>query len=172
MTAPEVAFLLNTLASVVSAQPADHPLRRVNRDTTQLYDGDGTIDMTTPQRSRTAPLKQANYVGVRAVRESPRPVGTEYDHELVMTCSVRVEGLHYRERGHLDPDGTEGVAFDALCREIQRGILAERSFPAVGRSDTAYHTLTIENVDEQAAADADFGRQEFDVLFHGYEDLP
>lgn len=172
MTAPEVEFLLDTVASVVTDQPAEHELRRVNRDTSRVYDGDGTLDMTTPQHRRTAPLEVANYVGVRSVGESPTPIGTEYDHDLEMTCSVRVEGMSAREHGHIDPDGDGGVVFDALCRALQRSVLAERSYPDVGRPDTTYHTLTVANVDDQAAEYADFSRAEWDVQFRGYETLP
>ncbi|WP_200895661.1 hypothetical protein [Halorubrum saccharovorum] len=61
----EIQFLLeDVLDAVVDAQPEDHPLFRVNRDTSTVYETDETLDMQTPIQTRKKQLQRANFVGV------------------------------------------------------------------------------------------------------------
>ena len=45
MTAAPVEWVLDELGAVVDAQPAAHPLRRVDRDNSLVYDDWGDFDM-------------------------------------------------------------------------------------------------------------------------------
>jgi hypothetical protein len=168
----EVDWVLDQLASVVDAQPADHPLKRVDRDDSQVYDGSDSVDMTTPLHKRTEALKKANFVGARLADRAPEPIGTEFNHSLETVVGLRVEGLHHREWGHVDPAGSDGVVFPSLVRDIRRTLLGAREFPDPGLSNTSYHTLVVTNEDPQSAEYGDFYRWEADVVFRGYEDLP
>ncbi len=171
MTA-EVDWVLDQLASVVDSQPADHPLRRVDRDNSRVYEGSQTVDMTTPMRDRTEELEKANFVGASLADRANDAIGTEFDHRVETVVGVRLEGVHYSEWGHIDPDGEEGVAFDALTREVRRTLLAAREFPSPSTPYTGYHSLFVRNEDYQMSEHSDFYRWSADVVLAGYEDLP
>lgn len=171
MTA-EVDWVLDQLASVVDSQPADHPLKRVDRDNSQVYEGSGSVDMTTPLRERTEELKQANYVAARHADRSTEAIGTEYDHDIETVVSIRTEGLHHSEWGHIDPDSSDGVPWNGLILNIRRTLLAAREFPDPSASNTQYHSLFVRNEDPQSSEYSDFYRWEADVVLKGYETLP
>jgi hypothetical protein len=171
MTA-EVDWVLDQLASVVNDQPADHPLRRVDRDHSRVYESSQTVDMTTPIRKRKEQLQQANYVGATHADRSPDPIGTEYDHRIETVVGIRLEGAHHSEWGHIDPDGNEGVAFDTLTRQVRRTLLAAREFPDPSAPHTQYHSLFVRNTDYQLSDYSDFYRWSADVVLAGYEQLP
>lgn len=185
MTAAEVEFLLDALEPVVDGQPTEHPLRRVDRDNSRVYETGEALDMQTPLYKRTEDLEKANYVGVASQSTDPTPAGPNNRYELITVCSVRLEGLTSEggEWGHIDPDayggdsygsggyGTnDGVPFSALFRDVFDAIKAEMSYPAVGRPGVSYCDLTITNVDKQLSNWSDFYRAEFDVQFRGYTD--
>lgn len=157
----EVEWVLAQLKSVVDAQPADHPLKRVNRNDSDTLDGN--------IHDRTGNLRVANYVGVGGGDRSSTPVGTEYDRRLETTVGVRIEGMHHHERGHIDPDGTNAVAFDTLVHDVRDAIDAGLEFPSVGASNINYHTAYIENETNRSSNYADFYEYRFDVRFVGYE---
>lgn len=160
----EVDWVLAQLQSVVDAQPVDHPLTRVNRDDSKLLEGD--------IRSKEGELQDSNFVGATLADRSSEPLGTEFDNRVEAVVGVRVVGLHHDKFGHVDPDGLDGVVFDALVDDVREAIEAERSFPSVGREDTSYHTLFIENDAPQSSDWRDFYRYDFDVRFAGYRTLP
>ena len=175
MSTHEVEFLLEALADVVDAQPADHPLRRVDRDTSRVYETGGTLDMQSPLYTRKADLKKANYVGVASQTTDPTPAGPNERYELVATASIRLEALTRDggEWGHVHPEGESGApTFDGLFRAVFDAVRTEMSYPDVGRPGVAYRDLTITNIDEQLSDDKDFYRAEFDVQFRGYTDTP
>lgn len=174
MTA-EVDWVLEQFESVVNAQPAGHPLYRVDRDNSLVYETGDSLDMQTPIRDRTGELKQANYVGVANASKSDSPIGTEFDLDVGRVVSVRVEGLHHSEWGHVDPDGTDGVVFDddtGLVADLQAALQAEREFPAVGRNGTTYTHLLLQDYGMRSVEYGDYYRHDFEVLFDGFEDLP
>jgi len=160
----EVDFVLDQLASVVNAQPAAHPLRRVDRDDSD--DLDGSI------RTREAELQAANYVGASLADESTSPVGSAYDHDYERVVGLRIEGLHHSQYGHVDPDGANGVVWDDLVHSIRHELLGSRTFPAAGRSDVDYTDLRLQNEAPQSADYADYYRYDADIVFRGYETLP
>jgi hypothetical protein len=169
----EVAYLLDdVLQSVVDAQPADHPLRRVDRDNSTVYETDATLDMQEPAPRRTDDVKKANYVGVASQSETPTPAGPGQRYELQTAASVRLEGLTADEFGHIHGTVRNAVPFKALFREVFEAIQAEMSYPDVGRPGVTYRDLTITNVDDAQSEYADFYRAEFDVQFRGYTDTP
>jgi hypothetical protein len=169
----EVAYLLDdVLQSVVDAQPADHPLLRVDRDNSTVYETNASIDMQTPVSKRKEDLQRANYVGVASQSGTPTPAGPGQRYELQSVASVRLEGLTADEYGHIHGTVRNAVPFEALFREVFEAIQAEMSYPDVGRPGVTYRDLTITNVDDAQSEYADFHRAEFDVQFRGYTDTP
>lgn len=162
----EVGWVLAQLQSVVDAQPADHPLRRVDRDDSELLEGN--------IRDRTGELKQANYVGASLADESTEPVGSQYDHRFERVVGLRIEGKRGSpsEFGHVDPDGAEGVVWEDLKHDIRHAILASRTFPDAGRTEVTYTDLQTANEAPQSDNWADYYRYDVDLVFRGYEELP
>jgi len=174
VTNPNVEFILDTLATVVDMQPPDHPLRRVNRDTSLVYEGDATVDMTQPISKRKEELKSANFVGVRSADRDAEPQGQNYNLETDAVLSVRVEALTRRngEYGHVDPLGTRAPTFDSLCETIRAALYDERTYPDHPDFRDSKLDLRITNEDYQSAAWADFYRREYDVVLRAKEVLP
>jgi len=167
---PQVEWVLEQLASVADAQPADHPLHRVDRDNSEVYETGATIDMATPIRTRTQALKQANFVGATLASRERSPIGTEYDYDVSDVVRVRVEGLHYTEKGHIDSDGSGGVAFWTLVEDTQDAIDTNATFPSVPGYSGSYTHLLVTNDDPQLSGLAGFYAYSYDVELNGYED--
>ena len=165
---PEVGFILMILEGVVDAQPADHPLFRIDRDNSRVFEtGDG-LDMQQPLRTRRADLERANLVGAAWTSRDQTPVDPQYDLKGDIVVSVRVEGLTALsgQHGHIDPDEDHGVSFVALCDDIRSAILGERVFPdhpAFGDTKT---DLRVMNEDDRSAQYRDFYQYDFDVVFN------
>lgn len=168
---PEVEFVLETLDSVVSNQPADHPLHRVDRDNSRIYEDNTALDQTQPISKRKKKLEAANLVGIASQTASNAPYGTDYDHERDMVLSARVEGLTHFEHGHIDPDGSNGVVWDSLCEEIKSGVLDERTYPSHASFRTAQLDLGITNESYNSKDWADYYQREFDIVFRGRKEL-
>ena len=169
----EIEFLLDdVLQSVVDAQPTDHPLRRVDRDNSAVYETGSNIDMQAPVSKRKSGLQSANYVGVASQSSTPTPAGPGQRYEIQFVASVRLEGLTADEFGHIDGVNKNAVPFETLFREVFAAVQAKMSYPDVGRPGVTYRDLTITNVDDAQSEYADFYRAEFDVQFRGYTDTP
>lgn len=163
----ETDWVLAQLASVVSAQPDDHPLKRVDRENSDVLE-DNIRDLEDE-------LMEANFIGAKLTDRNPSPVGLEFDNAIEAIVGVRIVGLHHSKFGHVDPDGVDGVEFDAdsgLVRDIRRAVLAGREFPDAGGPDVDYHTLFIENESPLSGQYQDLYHYEFDARFVGYEELP
>lgn len=171
MTHPAVEWLLDQLASVADAQPSDHPLLRVDRHNNRLYEGGDTIDMSSPIQERAGDLQRGNFVGARHVSRNASPRGTEFDADVDAVANVRLEGLTHREYGHVDPDGTNGVAFSGLVDDVRQAVWDGREWPDAGRSAVTFTHLTLTNDVDQSADWGDYYRYEFDVVFEGLEEL-
>ncbi|WP_049979363.1 hypothetical protein [Halolamina rubra] len=187
MTA-EVDWVLEQFESVVDAQPDSHPLYRVDRDQSHVYETGEDLDMQTPIRERTGELKKANYVGVSHADTSTSPIGTEFDLEVERIVSVRVEGLHHSEWGHVDPAGYGGGGYGAggygvnlgarfddatgLVADLQAALWTERQWPNVPRDGTEYTHLLVRDYGPRLDEYGDYYRYDFEVLFDGFEDLP
>jgi len=139
-------------------------LKRVNRDRSEVLEGS--------IRTREADLQDANYVGAALADRSSEALGTEFNLRVETIVGIRVEGLHHTEYGFIDEDDEEGVPFDELVDDIKQAIWSERSFPDVGREDTQYHTLYIENEAPRSAEYSDYYRYDADVRLVGYRTLP
>jgi len=165
MSAPEVQWVLDQLQSVVDNQPAAYPLERIDRDASEILEGNvGT---------RRAELQDANYVGVSLATRTTDPIGTEYDHEVDTTVAVRIEG-YSGDFGNIDPDGVDGVAFagaGGLVEQVRDAILVKRTVPDAGRSDVSFTHLALQNETSQSSNHAEYWRYDFDVVFRGFEDL-
>jgi len=169
VTAPEVEFLLDeVLQPVVDGQPDDHPLRRVDRNQSEVYGTGESIDMQTPMPTRTEQLRQANFVGIASEGADPSPAGPNERYELQSSLSVRVEGMAADKKGHIDSAAADAVPFDDLFWEVLIAIQNAMSYPDVGRSVVSYCDLTTANIDDSQSEWADFHRGEFDVVFRGY----
>ena len=168
----EVEWALEALDTVVSMQPSDHPLRRVDRDRARVYESGQSFDMTTPMRDRVEELKSANFVGVASETRDNEPLGTEYFHSTDAVLSMRLEGLIYGEFGHIDPAGTDGVVFDDLYDTVRAALLDHRTYPQDSAFRDAKLDLRVQNEDFQLKDYADFFRADFDLVFRGRESLP
>jgi len=165
---PAVQWVLDQLQSVVDAQPADHPLKRVNRDESRILEGD--------IRDRTGELRDANFVGAAHVDHSEEAEGPEYDLNVEDVVGIRIEGLHHTEWGHVDPDGVDGVVFSGdpgLVQDIKMALYDARTFPDAGRSSVEYLHLELTNHAPQSHLWSDYFRYDVDVILaNGYESLP
>mgnify|MGYP006286310823 FL=1 len=168
MSFPQVDWTLSQLASVADTPPDG--LSPSSVDDAEVYETGDAVDMAAPMRTRTAQLKQANYVGATLASADRSPIGTEYDYHVDDVVRVRVEGLHHSEWGHIDPAGQDGVAFVALVDAIQDAIDSAATFPQVPGEDARYTHLLVTNDDPQSSDWADFYRYSFDIEFSGYEE--
>jgi hypothetical protein len=167
VSSPVVEWVLDQLESVVDAQPDAHPLKRVNRDESRILEGD--------IRSRTGELRKANFVGAAHVDHEARPIGTEYDLDVEDVVGIRIEGLTYTDRGHVDPDGQDGVVFSGdpgLVQDLKAALYDARTFPDAGRTPVNFTDLRLSNHAPQSHLWSDYFRYDFDVVFEGYEELP
>lgn len=167
MSNPLVGFVLDQLQPVVDAQPGAHPLKRVDRDASQILEGD--------IRDRTGELKTANFVGAAHVDRDAAPIGTEYNLDVEGVVGVRIEGLHHSGWGHIDPEGFNAPAFDGaggLVQDIKTALYDARTFPDAGRPAVDFTDLRLTNQAPQSHLWADYFRYDFDVVFQGYEELP
>ena len=170
MSSPLVEWTLAQFQSVVDAQPAESPLKRIDRDDSKLLEGD--------IRKRQAELRKANYVGVQYVDHEEEAEGPEYNLRVEDVVGVRIEGLTAEggEWGHIDPDGVDGVPFDGddgLVQQLKSALYDARTFPDAGRTGVDYTHLELTNHAPQSHLWSDYYRYDFDVVFaEGYEDLP
>ena len=174
MTAKPVEFVLDELGAVVDAQPAAHPLRRVDRDNSLLYEDGGDFDMGGAVTDRTEDLRNANVVGAAFVDRSGDYIGTGPNLDLESAVGVRIEG-YAGDFGHIDPTGDGGVVFhgtdDALVEQIRSTLYDALSYPDAGRTDVTFTHLSITNETPAMADWAEHYRYDFDVVFDGFEQL-
>jgi len=169
----EIQYLLeDVLGPVVDAQPADHPLFRVNRDDSTVYETGNELDMQTPIQTRKQQLQRANFVGVASETTDPTPAGPGQRYDLQTATSIRLEGLSAAKRGHIDHPDVDAVPFETLFRDVFEAVQGAMSYPDVGRPGVSYRDLTVTNIDDSQSDHSDFYRAEFDVLFRGYTDTP
>jgi len=175
VTATPVKWVLDELGAVVSAQPSDHPLNRVDRDNTLLYDGGGSFDMSGSVRSRTGELQRANFVGATYADRGESYIGSEANLDLDETVGLRIEGLHHSEHGHIDPLGNDGVVFHGTDTSLVQQIIDQLhdglAFPDAGRTDVSFTHLALANHAPQSDQWADAYRYDVDILFDGFEEL-
>lgn len=170
MSSYEVDFLLGVLQPIVADQPADHPLHRVDRDESEVYETGEAIDMQQPMSKRLEALKRANFVGVSSETSTPTPAGPGQRYEMQEACSIRLEGLTADEWGHIDGTNQDAVPFETLFDDVFEAVRTEMSYPDVGNPRVSYRDLTITNVDDASSEWSDFYRASFDVVFRGYTD--
>jgi len=174
MTAEPVKWVLDELGSVVDAQPADHPLWRVDRDNTLLYDGGGQFDMSASMREKRGDFKRANFVGASYADRSTEYIGTNPDLDTEEVVGIRIEGFS-GSYGHIDPLGNDGTPFngtdDALVQRIKDTLYDGLKFPDAGRTPVSFTHLLITNEAPQSDNWQEFLRYDFDVAFDGFEEL-
>lgn len=174
MTAAPVEYVLDELGVVVDAQPAAHPLTRVDRDNALVYEGGGEFDMTAAMEDLENDLKQANYVGARFADRSGDYIGSAPNLDLEAVVGVRIIG-YSGSYGHVDPLGEDGVVFqgdnDALVEQIRSTLLDALDWPDAGRTNVSFTHLSVTNESPVMAAWSDFYRYDMDLLLNGYEFL-
>lgn len=167
----EVEWVLDTIKTHWNGEYPDD-LIRVNRDNSEIIDeySGSTVDAEIgddvggPPHTRLGDLSDGNFVGASSdPLTSFSPIGFGYDHEVEAGVGVRVEGLHHDEWGHTSSQ----AEFANLVNSIQRALLSQRSYPFGN-----YHSLFIRESDSQSANHKDYYRQDFDVWFVGYDELP
>ena len=172
MTHPAVDAVLGFVKNNWSAGTyGDIPIERVDRDNSELLDGN--------VRSHSEDLQASNYVGATVADADRQAIGTEYDHSLEVVVGVRIEGLHHTEYGYIDPDASlppatagDPVPWSEFVDEVRTAILRDRTFPSTSRSDIGYTDLQIAN-DTPAASDyGDYYRRDMDIILNGFETLP
>jgi len=172
VTYPEVEWVLEAIDADLGGSLSGYTLDNGDSVNLILINRDDSDTFSGSLRSRTEELRRGIIVGVTRADQAKTPIGTEYDLDVETIAGVRVEGLHHHQRGHVDPDGNEGVPFDELEQLLRDPLWTRRAYPDAGNSRTTYHTLRIEN-DTQASSDyGSYFRTDFDVRFDGYEDLP
>lgn len=173
-----VEWTIGTIAEHWRSDVVDDPYL-VNRDDSTIYEitdsgtavvGESTVGASEDQRSATGDLTRGNFVGVAYTDASRSISGWEYDHDLDDVISVRVEGLHEDEWGHLADDD----AFRQLREEVERCLELERQWPIppADSRDDYYRTLVFRNQTLMNPSWADKYRYDFDVGFLGRRDLP
>lgn len=190
----EVDWVLDQLASVADSVASDYTLSdgtqvgdstvgdsvdegtpvkiyRVDRDDSRIYEGSQTVDMSTPVRSRSGELQSGIFVGAESADVSQDPIGTEYALDVERVVSLRVEGLHHSEWGHVDPDGTAGVPWSELKDRIRSALYDGRKFPDTGIHGSSYTHLILTNEADLSSDYSDFYDWRVDVAFDGFEDL-
>lgn len=174
MTAKPVQWVLDELGTVVDAQPEDHPLRRVDRDNSLVYDDGSDFDMTQAMEDLENDLKKANYVGARFADRAPEYIGTNPDLDLEEVVGIRIIG-YSGSYGHVDPLGNDGVVFQgtdgALVEQIRSTLYDALKFPDAGRTNVAFTHLTITNEAPLMSNWQEFFRYDFDVAFDGFGEL-
>lgn len=167
---PAVDYVLDKVKTNWSAGTyGDIPIERIDRDNSEKLDGN--------VRSHTEDLQANNFVGAAFADRIPEPIGTEYDLDVDVVVSVRIEGLHHTEFGYVNPDNSlppttagDPVPWTDFVKEIRSTINTERTFPNT-TSSINYTDLVITNENPLSYEYGDYYRHEFDVAFAGYEDL-
>ncbi len=174
MTATVVQWVLDELGAVVDAQPADHPLKRVDRDNSLLYDGGGTFDMEASIKDRTGDFKKANFVGAAYAAPNDEYIGSNPNLDVERVVGLRIEG-YSGSYGHVDPTGQDGVVFhgtdDSLVQQIKDTLYEGLEFPDAGRTDVAFTHLSIENEVPALTDWESHLRYDLDIVFNGFEEL-
>jgi len=175
MTADVVKWVLDELGAVVDDQPTAHPLWRVDRDNSLVYEGDGDFDISRARPRTEEDLRHANLVGARFADRSASYIGTAPDLDLEAVVGVRVSGLTSREYGHIDPTGDDGVVFqgtdDSLVQDCTDALYDALKFPDAGRTPVSFTGLRITNATPSMAEWQDGYSYDFDVTFSGFERL-
>ncbi|MDQ2052842.1 hypothetical protein RBH26_20585 [Natronolimnohabitans sp. A-GB9] len=140
---------------------------RINRDEPKILE--------TGERTRSVELSNTNAIGASLSSRDPTPVGAEYNHRVETTISIRFEGLHVSEFGHIKSP----AHFEQLVRYAQHAIAQERSYPTVGDVDddpigsVAYHTISPpENETDLSDDNRDYFRRDWEYRFIGYSNQP
>uniref|UniRef100_UPI0006787C16 hypothetical protein n=1 Tax=Natrinema salifodinae TaxID=1202768 RepID=UPI0006787C16 len=130
MVQDEVTWILETIkANWPAAWPTnadgDPVQARINRDEPRVLE--------TGERTKRRELTEWNAIAASLGDRTMEAVGTEYDHRVETTVSIRFEGMTSQsgEWGHIDSTDH----FEQLVRYAQHAIAVERSYPTVDDVD-------------------------------------
>jgi len=166
MVQNELAWVLETIAEQWPGDDAfgDEEIVRVNRDKPEILE--------TGDRTRSVELSNANVISATRASRSRTPSGTRFNYDVETVVSVRIEGLHESEWGHVADDDD----FERLVRYAQHAINLERTYPEIDADDdigrVAYQDARIENEQPVSNEHRDHYRTDFDVRLRGRECLP
>ena len=126
---------------------------------------DGDVQNST-RRSRSHELKNGNAISVSAApTRTNEAIGTAFDYRFRAGVSVRIEGLHEAEHGHI----ADAADFESLVTEAKRAIHAERVEPTANDN---VRSLTVEEENDVSSDTRDQYRTDLTVWFDGFETLP
>lgn len=129
-----------------------------------LIDGRDTRRHDTGERDVTADLADNNVVTVAPADEDREPEGVGYSHDAVeATSTVRIEGAHESEYGHI----ADGDEFGRLVDEVARTLRVERIRPLPN-----IYRLEVRGADAQSQSYQDYYRTDLPIAFVGIDDLP
>ena len=166
MIRPEVGFVLMILEDVAADQPVGHPLYRVDRNNARVYQEPVGLDAQDAVRRQRVETSAANLVSAAWKNRDATPLGPQYDLKGDTVVNVRLEGDHYLEHGHIDPEGVDGVAFDELVNDCRSALLDERVYPDHPAFEDRKTHLRIMNERDDSSDYRDRFRAEFDVVFN------
>jgi hypothetical protein len=179
MSYPEIDFVLEAIADHYTTALAniEGELATNYTDLDQVayerVDRTNSRNLTKGTRTKSTELRRANAISAAIQTMSNEPVGTEYDNRVEAVVGLRIEGLHYRDGGFIDPDGEDGIPWFIFVQSVERAILTDRTYPDIGRPFTVFGDVRLQNVTDEAANYKDHYRRDADVVFAlGYDDLP
>ncbi|SIS00363.1 hypothetical protein SAMN05421858_5120, partial [Haladaptatus litoreus] len=139
---------------------------------TDIYPGD--YDASLPQlinqddasvsefndRRVSYDLTDNNAITIGSANVARDPIGTEFDYRLEAIVSVRIEGAHVDEWGHIK----SADEFRYLVEAAQTALNQERVWPYRNPSGNFhFHSLYLENDENNSVSHKDYYRYDFDV---------
>lgn len=158
-TDSETNLVTWVLETIKEDWPGEYPstLRRIDRDE--------YINLDTGERTRSGELQSANFLAANMAENLEDPIGIDYNLSIESTVSVRLEGLHEDNRGHV----ANTAQFNRLVRSAKRALHLNRTDVPDGPDGRYYHMLEIDNETDMSVDHRDYFRSDWDVRFHGYE---
>lgn len=161
-------WLLRLFADKWSGGLASDTIRLEDRDDSAILDYDTSTDPTTlsvDAYQPDAPLEVSNYLGVALTEDVQEPAGlggSEYRAEPVL--SVRLEGAHSREHGHVD----DADAFASWAREAQDIVRRVDNGDLQAAPVADFHLAEPQNSVPNMSDQAQYYSWSFEVAPRGY----
>lgn len=134
-------------------------------DVVERFNRDDSESIDTGVRSGDFDLEEGVSVGAALADDNREPIATSFSYDVETTISVRVEGLHQDQYGHIESSDAFRQFIDALKEALRR----ERAMPSIDGGAYHYHTLLIENETDNSADGRDYYHATWDVRIKGRE---
>lgn len=153
-----VQWLLDVIQTEWNTANYDPMPIRFHRDDSKRLD--------TAARTQDVDLTEGNIVGVSSAPTTEfQGLAGQHSVKARPGLSVRVEGVHTDQRGHVA--GADDWA--ALVGEVKRTIWTRRRHPL---PSDGYFRLHIRDEDNRSAGNREYYRTDLTVEFQGYTSLP